>query len=129
MTEIPEMLRGLFLYENDPKLCREFPVALPAWKRAFPNVDIAAEVAKAHAWEMSNSTKRKRERIRFIQAWLNRTSERNTAMMKIIPGVAPAPPLPPPTRYEEKVNEDEVVSGDMWSELKANLKKKKCLPS
>jgi len=66
----PPELAGLELYETDAKLIQQWPGLMNAWERAYPGIDIAAEVAKAHAWEMANPKKRKKNRAAFLGRWL-----------------------------------------------------------
>ena len=56
------------------KLCFDLPQILPTWKQAFPGVDVLAEVRKAHAWEVTNPTRRKtpRGRLKFLNSWMDR---------------------------------------------------------
>lgn len=68
--EVPEMLKGLALYEANRTLCVKFPDVLPAWREAFPGVDIAMEIKRAHAWEMANPKKRKVDKLRYLNNWL-----------------------------------------------------------
>lgn len=72
----PPALTGLPLYENDQKLCRRWSELAQAWEKANPEVDVLAEVRKAHAWEVSNPSKRKRDRARFLGAWIARAQDR-----------------------------------------------------
>ncbi len=72
---IPVELKGLDLYEVDSKLCKKLPTLMPAWIEAFPGVDVAAEIKKAHVWELANPTKQKKNRPRFLQNWLNRAQD------------------------------------------------------
>jgi len=73
--QAPEELQGLPLYASDSKLIGEWPKLLASWQVAFPDVDIASEIAKAHAWEVSNPQKRKRDRARFLHSWLSRAAK------------------------------------------------------
>ncbi len=73
---IPAELQGLNLYEGDMNLCKKLPTLMIAWKDAFPGVDIIAEIKKAHAWEVSNPTKVKKNRPRFLQNWLSRAQDK-----------------------------------------------------
>ena len=73
---IPEDLRQLELYAADRKLCRSWPQLLPAWRTAFPAVDVLAEVRAAHAWEVANPERRKLNRSRFLQAWLAKEQDK-----------------------------------------------------
>lgn len=72
---VPQELKGLPLYEADAKLCRAFPALLPAWRTAHPGVDVLAEVRKAHAWEVSNPTRAKKNRPKFLASWLCRAQD------------------------------------------------------
>lgn len=76
ITVIPEILQGLSLYEQDKKLCKLLPEALPQWQKAYPKVDIQAEIRKAHAWEISNPDKKKVNRMRFLNNWLSRSQDK-----------------------------------------------------
>ena len=73
---VPSELVGLELYEVDRRLCERFPSAVVAWSKAYPGVDIVAEVRRAHAWEVSNPGKRKKQRVRFLDGWLGRERRR-----------------------------------------------------
>ena len=90
----PVELRGLELYEGDVKLRRRWPSLLKAWGRAHPGVDIGAEVARAHAWEVANSTRRKKDKARFLGGWLSRvkvdSSLANTEPPPLLPEVVDA---------------------------------------
>jgi hypothetical protein len=75
-ASVPEILKGLSLYESDPKLCKKLtPEVLDAWKKAYPGVDLAAQIAAAHAWEVGNPDRRKTNRVRFLTNWLNRAQD------------------------------------------------------
>jgi hypothetical protein len=73
---IPEEISGLELYEADLKLCRAWPELLTSWERAYPGFDINTEIAKAHAWEVANPSRRKKDRPRFLTNWLARASDK-----------------------------------------------------
>ena len=47
---------------------------IEAWKKAYPKVDVAAEVAKAEAWYLANPTKQKKNHARFLNGWLSRAT-------------------------------------------------------
>lgn len=74
-VEVPPELNDLALYEADRKFCARLPEVRDSWKAAYPGVNIAAEIAKAHAWEMANPDKRKVNRIKFMTNWLNRAQD------------------------------------------------------
>ena len=73
------ILSGLDLYEDDNKLCSEIDSLMETWTEAYPGVDIMAEIRKAHAWEMSNPAKRKKDRKRFLNSWLSRSVSKESA--------------------------------------------------
>lgn len=73
---VPRELASLKLYCVDDKLCRRWPELLPAWVEAYPGVDVVAEVKKAHGWEMSNPSRLKKDRPRFLSNWLNRAQDK-----------------------------------------------------
>lgn len=73
---VPQELVGLESYAGDARLCAEWPKLLISWRRAFPAVDILAEVQRAHAWETSNPSRKKICRARFLFNWLSRQQDR-----------------------------------------------------
>lgn len=73
---VPPELESLELYQQDTRLCERFPKLYPAWLGAYPGVDIVAEIRKAHAWEVSNPKKRKKDRPRFLSNWLSRAQDK-----------------------------------------------------
>ena len=73
---IPVELCGLELYERDVRLAMRWPELLRSWRRTYPRVDIAAEVAKAHAWEIEHPKKRKKDRAAYLGRWLRRCADR-----------------------------------------------------
>ena len=90
-TEIPSELKGLALYEKDEKLCSQWGGLLPAWKLAYPGVDVVAEVRKAHAWEVSNPQNQKKNRGRFLANWLQRAQDAPRKAGNGPPAFQPAP--------------------------------------
>ena len=72
----PDELANLELYATDKKLCLDWPKLMVSWPLAFPGVDILAEIRKAHAWEIANPEKRKRNRKKFLHNWLSRAQDR-----------------------------------------------------
>ncbi len=68
---IPPELQDLPLYREDKRLHRKWPELLPAWKAACPGIDVMAQVRRAHAWEVGNPQRRKRNRPRFLTNWMN----------------------------------------------------------
>ncbi len=73
---VPPELEMLDWYKNDKRLCKEWPDLLPAWKQAYPGVDISLEVAAAHAWEKGHPKRRKVDRPAFLTNWLKRSQDR-----------------------------------------------------
>jgi hypothetical protein len=74
--DVPRPIKGLQLYELDERLCVKWPELLRAWKAAYPGVSIVQEVKQAHAWEVSNSSRRKVDRPRFLGNWLRRAQDK-----------------------------------------------------
>jgi len=72
---IPQDLLGLRLYEADHLLCSRWPELKESWAVAFPGVDPAAEVRRAHAWELANPKKIKKDRPKFLNTWFSRTQD------------------------------------------------------
>jgi len=75
-AKVPAELEPLELYRADLKLCNRWPSLLHSWRQAYKDVDILAEVTKAHAWELANPARRKKNRARFLTGWLSRTQSR-----------------------------------------------------
>jgi uncharacterized protein YdaU (DUF1376 family) len=73
---IPEVLKGLELYEADFKLCKKLPLVWDSLVKAYPGVDIPAFIKRMHAWEMANPQKRKKNRIRALNNWLSIEQDR-----------------------------------------------------
>lgn len=73
---IPDELAGLTLYAADAKLCKRWAELKTAWQQACPGIDVLAEVRKAHAWEVANPKKVKKDRARFLGSWMNRAQDR-----------------------------------------------------
>lgn len=74
-AEPPPELFELELYRADEKLCRLWPEVFPAWKAAFPAVDVIAIVRQAHAWEVANPDRRKKNRSAYLQRWLSKAQD------------------------------------------------------
>ena len=75
----PPELQDLELYRDDEKLKKRWAELLPAWVTAHPGIDVMAEIRKAHSWEVSNPTKRKKDRARFLGGWLGRAQDRGSS--------------------------------------------------
>lgn len=71
---VPVELRDLPLYARRTALHAEWPVLLAGWRQIYPDLDVLAEVRKAHHWEMINPNRRKRNTARFLNSWLNRSA-------------------------------------------------------
>ena len=69
-ASVPAPLQELPLYREDAKLCDRWDVLVEEWRRAFPDVDIYAEIAKAHAWEQANRLRRNRPA--FLNHWFSK---------------------------------------------------------
>lgn len=72
--EVPEILKDMKLYREDRKLCQKLPILIDEWRRAYPDVDIQAEILRAHAWELSNHIKK--NRVRYLSAWCSRQQDK-----------------------------------------------------
>ena len=74
-TEVPEELRELPLYAADPALCGRWPELYPEWCRTF-ELDVMAEIRKAHAWELEREPgERRKRRTQFLGNWLRRAAK------------------------------------------------------
>ena len=56
------------------------------WHRAFPAVDLVAEVARAAAWLFAHPANRKSDYLRFLTNWLNRAQDRAPRLASRNPG-------------------------------------------
>lgn len=77
--DVPVELVNLTLYCTDARLCRLWHELLPAWRLAYPGVDVMAQVRGAHAWEVANPKKRKVDRPKFLGSWLARAQDKPAA--------------------------------------------------
>ena len=48
---------------------------LKAWREAYPNVNIPQETAKAKAWLLSNTSKAKKDFMKFTNNWLSKAMQ------------------------------------------------------
>lgn len=122
--EVPEILKGLPLYEKDEKLCTKILFSITAWMKAYPLVDIKSQIAWAHSWEMSNPSRQKKDRIRFLNNWMASNQERREADRRTM-DQRRVTPLPSPIHYEETVKEDDVMSGDDFRKMREEIQRKK----
>lgn len=70
-------LSGLELYESDKTLGKKWSELRRAWSLAYPNLNVLEEVRKAHAWEVANPARQKRNRPRFLSNWLGRAWDKS----------------------------------------------------
>lgn len=73
MVPPPAALKGLELYEKNEKLLKRWEKLFPSWEDAYPNIDIPAEIKRAHAWELANPRNAKKDKARFLNNWFSRT--------------------------------------------------------
>lgn len=99
-----------------------FPELLAEWRQAFPALDVVAELAKAHAWEIANPGRRKtpRGRARFLHGWLERCQDRGGGARNGSPASAPpapngtaSPPRRPPWLVNCPMGACEIRPGDV----------------
>lgn len=55
------------------------PRVLEGWQKACPALDLATEIAKAHAWVIGNPKNRKSNWQRFLTSWVLRAQDRAPA--------------------------------------------------
>lgn len=79
---VPPELTDLQLYREDRVLCERWEELKKVWAHAYPGVSVVAEVRRAHAWEMSNPSKMKKDRRRFLAAWMAREQDRGRGPVK-----------------------------------------------
>jgi hypothetical protein len=129
-TSIPDVLKGLELYEKDAKLCDKIQQNISAWSLAYPGVDISGAIKQAHAWEVSHPKQRKIDRISYLQRWLAKeqdnyrppdsrsTGYRNTKLSPHHPKAAPGKydnygkPKPEPGKPQEEKDDGEFSKED-----------------
>jgi len=71
---IPDELKEFPHYVADKLFCAKWPVLRKEWQRAFPGVDIQAELKKAHAWQTAKQLKVNQRA--FLHSWLARAQQR-----------------------------------------------------
>ena len=65
----------LSLYQQDQNLLKRLPELARTWRIAYPQLNSTTEIAKAHAWETANPHKQKKDRPRFLNAWLSKAAD------------------------------------------------------
>ncbi|MCU0916981.1 MAG: hypothetical protein MUC88_20825 [Planctomycetes bacterium] len=65
---------GLMLFEDDKTIQERGDALLKNWKDAYPNVNVEAEIRKAHSWLISNPRRRKKNLSRFLNNWIKSAS-------------------------------------------------------
>ena len=73
---VPAELQGLELYQNDTRLHKDFDKFLKACEAAYPGVDLAEQIKRAHAWEVANPKRRKVNRKKYLHGWLAREQDK-----------------------------------------------------
>lgn len=71
----PVDLKDLALYVADTMLCEQYEALKVGWAKAYPGINLLAEIRKAHAWEISNPVKRKINRAPFLNRWLGKAQD------------------------------------------------------
>jgi hypothetical protein len=107
-ADVPHDLEDLELYAKDAKLCKMWPELLAAWQVAHPNLDVVQEVRRAHAWEMANKRKRKKDRARFLANWLARQKPNGA----------------PPLRVHDPHDDQPELPADVVEELEAGAQQR-----
>lgn len=73
---VPQVLRGLELYENNGLLLKHFLRNYNNWKRSCLHIDVDYEIRQAHSWEIDNPEKQKTDKARFLGGWLRGEDEK-----------------------------------------------------
>jgi hypothetical protein len=62
-----------------PSIWKAAPDLLAEWQATYPGISVNSEHRKAHAWIMSNLTKRKTQRgmLKFLNGWFARAQDRS----------------------------------------------------
>lgn len=98
------------------------PALLRRWTEAYPAVDVAREVQRAHAWAVANPQNRKSNWQRFLVNWLKREQDRqprpsgSSAPAKTRPAILDLPPL-----TDEQVAENQRRAKEMVAAAIAGL--------
>lgn len=70
--EIPDLLKGLELFEADEDLVRRYPQLIERWTRNFPDLNLEIEIPAAHEYQLEKApSKRNKSMARFVGNWLN----------------------------------------------------------
>lgn len=72
--ESPKELQDYPHYLKDRLFCRDWERLRAEWTRAFPSVDILAELRKAHAWQSAKQPKVNQRA--FLHRWLAKAQDR-----------------------------------------------------
>lgn len=111
-----ELFKGLRRFENDPQLKKKILFLVEEWRPMFPEIDIKEQVQLAHYWLISHGVYRKRNDL-YLSNWMKKAEEiRKT---KPVWGA----PCPAKKYVEIKPPEDEVVTPEMFKDLRSNLKR------
>lgn len=77
--EVPKFIYDLELYAKDEKFVKRVSELIRHWGKTYKHVNVEAEIRKAHTWEVCNPSKRKKDRAKFLNNWLNRADTNNAA--------------------------------------------------
>ncbi len=68
--EVPDLLKGLELFEADDDLVKRWPQLIERWRRSFPEVDFEVEIPAAHEQQLeAPPAKRRKSMARFLGKW------------------------------------------------------------
>ena len=78
--ECPNDFKNLELYSDKTlpgiqALWNKWESVKSAGETAYPGIDIVRELKKAHAWEIANTSKRKTDRLKFLNNWFKRAQD------------------------------------------------------
>jgi hypothetical protein len=72
--DVPSELVGLERFERSYDLCERLPRMMATWRRAYPSLDVASEIKKAHTWLLEHPEKKYKKLFRFLGNWMRRAS-------------------------------------------------------
>jgi hypothetical protein len=122
---IPQELENLELYRVDKRLCKAWLSFYEAAKTGYPNVDVLAELRVAHAWEVANPSRRKKDRVRFLNNWFLKAQD-SPRPQGIGAPPSPARDAPKPGKSVEQ-RDRERLEGDIpegpgpWYDIRGRL--------
>jgi hypothetical protein len=72
---VPEDLRDAPLLFEDPSLVKRWNELQGRWRRQCPAVEVKKEIARAHNWLVDHPERRRKNKVRYLDNWMQRAQE------------------------------------------------------